>query len=284
VRTLHCALISLALLLACASSLQAQTLPLVTVQDGSQVSAWWATGQRPQLSSLERGLLEALQERQAPVLDPTGVQDSPRISRIYRSPALSPANAVNLAGLYRVDHVLTGVISVASGQGPAASGLVGTEARAAVSLRAVPSGTVLLEVEMTRQGFDADPEVARRRATEALGQDLADLVAGALESARAPVGVERTEPFLMVAGLWDRGSLRQVEIVLERQVGVQEARLAWLAEGVAAFDINPAKEEPAATIVSLARALVGAAPEGIKLALEPSGGQAAVRASRGAEP
>lgn len=283
-RTLLCVLTLSCLGLLGASPLQAQTLPLVTVQDGPQAAAWWASGQGARLSPVERGLLQALQARRAPVLDPSQVQDPPRISRIYRSPALSPANAVNLAGLYQVDHVLTGVISVASGDGPPATGLVGAEARAAVSLRAVPSGTVLLEIELTRQAFDPEVDKARQRATELLSQDLADLVAGALESARAPVGVERPEPFLMVAGLWDRASLRQVEVALERLGGVEQARLAWLAEGVAAFDINPNKQEPASVIQSLARALAGAPPEGLLLKLEPSAGEAALRASRGGEP
>lgn len=265
-----------------AGSASAQALPLITVQEGSVSSAWWSVPQGA-LAPVERALLVALQGRGAAVLDPDALRPRPAISRIYRSPGLTAPNAVNVGGLLGSRQVLVGVVSLMAGDGPAGTGLRGVEARAAVSLRAVPSGVVLLEIQMARQAFDPEEGAARERALASLGADLGDLVAGAQERAQAPLGPAREEPFVLVQGLWDRGALRALQRGLEGLEGVEEARLSWVAEGLAAFDINPAREDRAGEIARLCARLSQAPPAGMSLRALPDEGPGALRAERSEE-
>jgi hypothetical protein len=61
---------------------------------------------------------------------------------------------------------------------------------------------------------------------------------------------------------------------------VQEARLSWVAEGLAAFDVNPAKEERAEEIARLCARLSQAPPAGMSLRALPGEGPGALRAER----
>ncbi len=247
------------------------TLPLVTVQDGEKSpQAWWSHAKPGAISTMEAKLLEALKVSGLPVLNPQQMPERPAISRIYRRPKLSTANAINLAGLHGAGSTLTGKIQFAPIPPVEMLALQGAQAEATVTLLSLPDGRTLLETHMVRRAYDADATVARQKAQESLVADLSQLMAASLRQASAPVGVTREEPFVCIAGLWGKAPLEQVKGVLKGLEGVEDVSLAWMAEGMVALDLNPDSEEQTAQVEAWTEGLVTAPPKGVRLTPEES--------------
>ncbi len=242
---------------------QLDTLPLVLFEEaGAPSEPWWVRRDLRQ-SEVEASLAGGLSSRGVRLMDPGGLSEAPKVSRIYRVERLSRANAVNLAGLYGARQALIGRVATKEIEGPA--GLAGGESVASLVLVEVPSGDVLLDVRFSRRAFDERAEVARDRALGRLIEDLGASMATSLKALSPPVGIAREEPALRVGGLWDKGSLSRFEAALAAQPGVEALKLVWATEGSVAFDLNPAKVEAASWVETVADALCASPPEGVAL-------------------
>lgn len=240
-------------------------LPLLTVQiDQQPQTPWWTRGDL-QMTPLEGALVAGLRQAGASVVDPAVMANPPRVSRIYRVPVLSRANAANLAGLYGAGRALVGQVAVRPVAVPEDWPSVGVEAVARVEVIEVGTGATLVEAALRRQAWGDDAQVARARAEALLAGDLAAWLAGSLGALNPPVGLPRDEPFILVGGLPDRATLDAVVAAARALDGVSAVRLAWLTEGGVALEINPDSQEDAARIQAIADALRAAPPEGLAL-------------------
>ncbi len=250
-----------------AQEAQAATLPLISVEEGGQTQAWWVQDEGG-LSPLERRLVEALEGRAVEVVDPAKLGQRPKVSKVYKTVRLSQPNALNLAGLHGADAALVGSAQVVELEDLGPHKVV--ELRVSVELWAMPSGSERLRVSVSRVGLGASAQEAREEALGLVGEDLAELVAGALKTSRAPAGVARVEPFVRVAALPDLGAMRAVEKGLGGLPGVRRVRLAWASQGVVAFDLNPDEEDAQGWVQETAKALGQSPPPALRLALDPN--------------
>lgn len=244
------------------------TLPLVSVTEGSTVSGWWVEARG--LSTFETRLLGALPDQVA-LVDPAALAGGPRVSRIYRVPQLSPQNAVNLGGLYGASRVLVGAATFRPVSVAERLGLVGVELIVRVQWLAVPSGAVLLQADLRGAGWAHTAAEARRLAEARVSTDLVDLLAGTARNLSGQIGVDRAEPYVVVRGIWDLQALRAFEKGVRGAPGVRDARLAWVADGVLAFDLNPATDEDRAFVSRVGATLAAAPPDGMTVAVTDVG-------------
>lgn len=261
----------------------ADTLPLVSVVEGQQASGWWV--EQGALSPIEAGLASSL-GGDVVLVDPAGARTRPRVSRIYRVAQLSDQNAVNLAGLHGADRALVGAATYRTVNSSQRLGLEGVEVSLRVRWLAVPSGAVLLETNLRAAGWAARAPDARAQAEAEITRDLSTLMVGVAQNLSGQVGLERAEPFVAVRGLWDLRALRAFEKALRAAPGVQGARLAWIAEGVLAFDLNPGSAEDAAFVRRVVDGIASSPPDGMQVLVTEAGlevRRAAPKAAEGEE-
>lgn len=249
-------------------------LTLLTIEESSAQSSWWVD--RGPLSELERGLLATLRRAGAKVLDPDDGSKRPRISKLLRVHQVSARRATNIAGLFGADTVLVGRVKLAEVEGVPLAGIAAFEISVDSQLVDTEAATSV-PVHFARRGYGISLELARRDAMQQTTTELTAQVAARL-SARTPrVGIARAEPFLVLRGLWDLAALNSLRHQLEARPDVASVQVAWLAQGLVALDINPAKVEAVEWIDALADGLVDAPPPAMKLTRVDSPGQSELR-------
>jgi hypothetical protein len=231
---------------------QERTLVLLTevdvAADGSSTeSFWWSGASAPKWTFTD----ESVRKRGAS-FEPTGLQ---RISRIYRRPRLSDANAAALAELFGATTALVGEVRR---EPLPVSPLGDAVVRVTVDARLVQpdaGGVVVKQVYGLQRLAKGDSAVAERLATEQAAASLMNLVDATLERKVAPVGVVTRETAIALHGIPGLAAWREIEGRLAQRDGVDDVSLAWLAEGIVAVEVNTATEENDATIRRIARDL-----------------------------
>jgi hypothetical protein len=246
------------------------TLPLISIVEGQQTSGWWVTDPAGPLSEIERGI-SARVGPELGVIDPSASAKSPRVSRIYRVPQLSPQNAANLAGLYGADKALVGTGTYRPVTSTGRLGLVGVELVVELRWLAVPSGAVLAQAQVRGAGWGTTAREARDQARDKVVVDLAALLTDVSRNLSARVGVDRSEPYVVVRGVWDAAAGRALEKALGAAPGVSSVRLAWVAEGVLAWDLNPKSQEDGAWVAKVVSTLEASPPDGMAVTVTPAG-------------
>jgi len=259
----------LSILATASVALADETLPLVTLDDRGTASAWWV--EQTALPPLVHAVVDGLSKRGFPIMDPDARKEHPRVSRVYRSPRLTRANATNLAGLYGATHALAGTITRPAPEEVSLIGLHRQRITASLSVIDVRSGAVLIEVELDREGQGATAAEAGTRAESLFVEAVVTLLASEWTSVAAGVGVDRPEPWIVLTGVVDARTLDVVRTALIGIAGVQGARLAWVAPGRVAFDLNPSQPDELAAVDKVVQALVAAAPAGLALRVTSSG-------------
>ncbi|MEL6181043.1 MAG: hypothetical protein AAFS10_18945, partial [Myxococcota bacterium] len=246
-------------------------LTLIAVTDGDATpSFWWSAGRSASLSPPERALLEPARSQGLAVLDPGAVANPPPISRIYRRPDLTPANAINLAGLYGASAVVLGRVVRRPHGAADAVGLAGHEVEVALRVLSVQSRRELGRFAVTRHAFAPEEDAARREALAAAMAEAGMWVAaqGSQMAGSTAVGLDdRDEPYMVVSGLWTMEALATLQKRIAQQAG--SVRLAWLAPGRVGLDIAPEQKQSRSDLEALTQTLIDAPPEGMRLTPTP---------------
>lgn len=164
------------------------------------------------------------------------------ISRIYRRPDLSTANAAQLGGLLGGKQVLVGRVEYRRIEAVAPLNYSGIEARAEVELivAGASDGISLQRFTVQRHYFGNDGgdellEVARSQAGESLGE----LMGYSLSRIGGSVGLVSEKPLL---GLRNLERAENLEAIRRRLLEIEEVHSVverWASEGIIALEINP---------------------------------------------
>lgn len=215
----------------------------VVADDAGEVqSFWWATGSTPQWTQTDEALKSAMVQEGAGFAEPS---DLGSLSKIYRRPAPSDANALAMASVFGRSRVLVGTIRYEpTTLRPV--GLVGWSAT--VDLRLLSSASTGQAVErrlkFSRAMWARSDEEVLTALREQIATAVGQVVAGGLKRKTGPVGVDSDE---LLIGVQTPGSRRAIDAVrakLETLGGVTSARERWAAEGVVVLEVNPLEVDP----------------------------------------
>lgn len=209
--------------------------------EGQEVGFWWGDGRSPQWSATDEAVFAGLRRTGVEAMRPSETN----ISRIYRRPDLSTANAAQLGGLLGGRQVLVGRVEYRRVEAVAPLNFGGIWARAEVELIAAGAsdGVSLQRFTMERYFFDEDEgagliEQARAESGEALGE----LLGYSLGRIGGAVGVASDTPLL---GLRNVERAENLEVVRQRLLEIEEVHSVverWASEGIIALEINPGEE------------------------------------------
>ncbi|RAL23797.1 hypothetical protein DL240_06485 [Lujinxingia litoralis] len=202
-----------------------------------QVGFWWSQAGEAQWTDSDRALLRGL-EAQGVELARMGDQS---ISRIYRRPALSPANAAQLGALLGGDRVLVGQITYRK-LGPIwPLGLETLEANAELELVAAGSteGVSLQRFVVNRRYYGSDARELLAEARQQVGLALGEVAGRGLRRSAGPVGMASTEPLIAVRNATSAAHLERLRARLLELDGISAVVERWASEGIIALEINP---------------------------------------------
>ncbi|TXD37866.1 hypothetical protein FRC98_09315 [Lujinxingia vulgaris] len=205
--------------------------------DQPRVTFWWSEAGQPRWTPSDEAFNAALQARGVSLA--TSPQQS--ISRIYRRPALSTANAAQLGALLGGERVLVGQVTYRA-MGPVwPLGVEGIEASAELELVAAGSveGVSLQRFTVTRHYYGEDLGALLESARQEVGGALGDVAGRGLRRVAGPVGIATAEPLLAVRNAGKAGHLERVR---ERLLELDEVHAVverWASEGIIALEINP---------------------------------------------
>lgn len=224
-------------------------LVLVTEETADETGveqAYWWSGAEPQWSATDLALRDAFAATGAGFAEPS---DLSALSKIYRRPAPSDANAAAMATVFGRSRVLVGTVRyVPTELRPV--GLVGW--RAEVSVRVLERGERGAElrrtVELRRARWAPSDDEARAALRAEVAESLARAVAAGLERNAGPVGVNSDELLIGVAGPSTRAALNALRAKLATFAGVNAVVERWAAEGLIVFEVNPGVADPRASV------------------------------------
>lgn len=201
------------------------------------VSFWWSQAGEPQWTASDLALNEALQARGVGLVR-AGEQS---ISRIYRRPALTTANAAQLGALLGGERVLVGQVTYRP-MGPVwPLGVEGLEASAELELVAAGSveGVSLQRFVITRHYYGEDAGLLLETARQEVGRALGEVAGRGLRRAAGPVGTVGGEALLAVRNASKASHLERVRERLLELDEVHSVIERWASEGIIALEINP---------------------------------------------
>ncbi len=228
----------------------------VALEEGesSTVRYWWVKPDSPKWTDSDERLRSALTESG---VDLVGLSSDVRISKIYRTPNLSLANAATLGSLVGAKRVLVGTISYERKAGVGPLGLARVAASADISLVSAESGetAALSRFTVEREGFARNADEALEKARQETTGALSAMVANTLMRGPGPVGVYAEERFIGLRNADNALVLQKVTEFLEGLEQVDEVQVRWASEGVVALEVNPGKKDAEDTIEYAIRAL-----------------------------
>lgn len=223
--------------------------------DQARVAFWWSEAGEPRWTASDEALNAALQARGVSL----ATRPEQSISRIYRRPALTTANAAQLGALLGGERVLVGQVTYRS-IGPVwPLGLEGLVASAELELVAAGSveGVSLQRFAVTRHYYGDDVQAMLESARREVGSALGDVAGRGLRRVAGPVGIASSEPLL---ALRNTGKAAHLERVRERLLALDEVHAVverWASEGIIALEINPGEATPPDVIEYAVRVLEG---------------------------
>lgn len=204
------------------------------------VRYWWVQPEQPQWTESDKILRSALIESG---VDLVGLSSDVRISKIYRTPNLSLANAATLGSLVGAKRVLVGNVTYERKQDVGPVGLVRMAASADIKLVSAESGetTALSRFTVEREGFAKTADAALAGVRRETAAALSTLVANTLMRGPGPVGVQAEEKFIGLRNAENALVLQKVTNFLESLEQVDSVGVRWASEGVIALEVNPGK-------------------------------------------
>lgn len=223
-------------------------------QRPAKLSFWWADPANAAPSAADKVLMSRLSEGGVQV---QAMEAKAPISRIYRVPVLTRANAAALLTLLGARQGAVGKISVRplALEDPFGQKAYRAYAKIALVQAGQPEQAKELVVERVVTADDAKDamRLAKQQALEALG----DLLAGAARSSSGPVGVEIGERLLLVQAAPNMPTFEALEQALLKIKGVERVQVRWVSSGHIALEINPHKRDADDLLDSVARGLEG---------------------------
>ncbi|MFP4597195.1 MAG: hypothetical protein ACLFVJ_03025 [Persicimonas sp.] len=215
---------------------------------------WWVDSASPEWTESDKRLRAGLTEAG---VDLVGLSGNQRISKIYRMPSLSMANAATLGSLLGARRVIVGTISYQRHPGIGVLGLERVAASVDVSLVSAESGetTALQRFTLEREAFAAQPDDALDKARSETTDGLVAMLSSTLMRGPGPVGVSTDEPMIGLRNPENARALQTVINFLEDLDPVEAVVVRWASEGVLALEINPGKEDTEDTFEYVLRAL-----------------------------
>jgi hypothetical protein len=228
----------------------------VALEEGASTTVryWWVQPDQPKWTESDAILRNALTQSG---VDLVGLSSKVRISKIYRTPNLSLANAATLGSLVGAKRVLVGNITYERKKGVGALGLERVAATADVSLVSAESGetSALSRFTVEREGFAGSADEALAQARQESTDALAALVSNTLMRGPGPVGVQAEEKFIGLRNAENALVLQKVKNFLEGLDQVESVGVRWASEGVVALEVNPGKKDAEDIIEYAIRAL-----------------------------
>lgn len=213
--------------------------------DGSsadQVGFWWSSADNPQWTKSDDAVFQGLREAGVGPMTPQKVN----ISRIYRRPGLSPANAAQLGGLLNVNRVLVGQIEYRPIKAVAPLGYHGVEVRAEVELVAAGStdGVSLQRFTVQRRVYGSASDALLEEARAITGAALGEVMGRSLRRSGGEIGVQGGATLLAVRNVERAANLESLRSRLLAIEEVDRVVERWASEGIIALEINPGSNTP----------------------------------------
>ena len=231
------------------------TEDVLDAQDKRQQSAWWVQPERPKLSASDALLTQQLQ-RQG-IVTRVGQLSAP-LSRVYRVPTLSWANAAAVLATQGVALGVVGTLSLRPLGARDAWGQSAYRAEIKVALVSARRAEPLAQITLERTVVEDDPGQALSQARAQSVQALGQWIAHATRQSAGPVGqAQRQERLLVFQAVPDLGTLEAIQRALLAVQGVDRVQVRWASVGHIALEINPEKLDKEDLIDQAARALEG---------------------------
>ena len=230
---------------------------------------WWSSPSSPSWTETDNALRERLHAEGIGVQEPSS--DS-RISKIYRRPGLSFANASTLAELIGGEHFVVGDVTYRQNADVGPLGAAHVEATAEVSIArtGAPSLQSGKTLTLTRNGYGTSANDALSKSRSELASALGQILVVNLEKGPGRVGWSSGERLIGLRRAASGSSLEGVRDFLESLDGISRVEVRWASQGVIALEVNPGKEDPADTLEYAVRALSNQTFEDFVLARQPN--------------
>ncbi len=247
------------------------TIVFVTTEGASEEAAYWWSDTESQFTSFDTVLSESSRAEGLELVEPVKTE---KVSRIYRTPELSDANAATLAGILGARWALIGKLFYTKTPAP------GFKVRAGVTLR--------LEAKLLERRDDGTFRIADRidlrhtqfadelsTATDLAETELARMTVGWVElRLRQPVvsadGPPLSGDWLLLHDLEDGRTLEAVLRALRDADSVSEARIGWTDGNVVALELTGASGPLSPAAIRAAAASLSPDERGFSLEPTPS--------------
>jgi hypothetical protein len=247
-------------------SLLTETVQLADAE--AQTSYWWATPSSPAWTQTDQLLIQKLRGEGISL---SGARGESRISKIYRRPDLSLANASTLAELMGADRLVVGHVVYTQSDDVGPIGLSHVAAR--VELTVTRAGQSAAEagqtLQLTRHAYADKPGPALEDARRRLVGAISDVVSSSISAGVGRVGWESGERLIGLQNVGRAGALDEVKSFLEGLEGVSNVEVRWAGQGIIALEINPGAQDTPDTIEYAIRALANQTFEEFSLARQP---------------
>jgi len=209
---------------------------------------WWSCAERPTNAFADRAAAH-LADAGFKVLDRCDELSAP-VHKSYHSAQLASWQLINLGNAVEADQVVSGLVKTTRLPDIPNLGLTGFRAELTLTVTDVAAGKTLSETTLTAEGYDNDPGLARKAATDILWVQLPELRPTRKAAPSATLSVESVPT----------RRLREVLAALRKTDGVSSARLASLTRDGATFELSPAAGREAAMQTITALGLSAGAP------------------------
>lgn len=211
------------------------------VEDGisdrvEPIQFWWSDPDTPRWTVSDEYVFEGLRSQGLDPAAPTEVN----ISRIYRRPGLSTANAAQLGALLDTNHVLVGEIQFFL-LGPVAPLFYrGVGARAEVQL--VPAGDTdgveLDRFTINRRAFGDDVDEVFEQLRRETARALGELMGRSLRRVQGEIGTVGYDNIIAVRNVGRADRLEAIRTHLLELDEVDRVVERWASEGIIALQID----------------------------------------------
>lgn len=259
-QTLARCLVAVAIITASAASM-ADVLPVVADATGDTVACWWCDDASAHAAS---DLYLALQTRaDASPIWAWPEADGADVSRVLRTPDLTPANARSLATLFGARHALVGTLRQDAAPGVPWLGLERVAWQLDAVLVDVRTGSEVDAISLRAVAFGESARGARAAAAELLLDRVEEHIVP-LSADASDDGVALEQPVIVVPGTGTaaayvafRGALRGVH------PGVIDVEEVWATEGQVALQLALDEGTDFAAVEAAIEGLIGAPLEGV---------------------
>jgi hypothetical protein len=233
----------------------------------AQTGFWWQTPTAPSWTETDAMLRQRLEASNIRFFTPSGQS---RISKIYRRPNLSLANASTLGELMGGDRLVVGhvVYEQAGSIGP----LGVTHVKASVTLtmtRAGKAADVGQTLELTRHAYGNQTDKALKDARSRLVAAMAEAIESSVSTGPGRVGWSAGERLIALRNVSRATVLEDIKTFLEGLEGISNVEVRWAGQGVIALEINPGADDKPDTIEYAIRALANQTFDEFSLARQP---------------